>query len=310
VVEFRLGSDDVEVISRDVTDATFFIKKTWRANERDYGEKIIKDARITIEREGDRLVVKRERSKERDTWDMMTKGYVSIDITATIPAGLSLDIETGSGDVDLDDREGPVKVIVGSGDVVAGDIDADFELASGSGDLHVGVVTGMCEWSSGSGDITAEGGEGRVEISTGSGDVDIDSVTGSLRVSTGSGDVDLGTLEGSLYARTSSGDVTVLDQDGETDIGTSSGDVSLRCHSDKGLLKVDTSSGDVDIALYATESMKVDLRTSTGAIRTKVPLVVEEASRRRLLARAGTGGDLVIDVSTASGDINIRQGSI
>jgi DUF4097 and DUF4098 domain-containing protein YvlB len=309
VVEFRLGSDDLEVVSRDEGNATFIIKKTWKAKERDYGEKLLEEARIKIERDGDKLVVRRERSAERDTWDMMTKGYVSIDITATIPAGLCLDIETGSGDVDLDDREAPVKVNVGSGDVVAGDIGADFEMASGSGDLHIGAVTGMCKCSSGSGDITADGAKGRVEVSTGSGDVDIDMVTGSLKVSTGSGDVGIGTLDGSLYARTSSGDVTVLDQNGETDIGTSSGDVSLRCHSDKGLLRVDTSSGDVDIALYAAESMRVDLRTSTGAIRTKVPLVVEDASRKRLVARAGAG-DLVIDVSTATGDISIRQGSI
>ena len=83
----------------------------------------------------------------------------------------------------------------------------------------------------------------------------------------------------------------------------------MRSDSAKGVVNIDTSSGDVDIVLFDVDSVEVDLRTSTGVIKTKFPLVVEDASRRRLLARSGRG-DLKIDVSTTSGDISVRQGSI
>jgi DUF4097 and DUF4098 domain-containing protein YvlB len=309
VVEFKLGSDDLEVVSKDVAEATFIIKKTWKANDADYGKKLLAEAEITIEREGDKLVVMRKRSTTRGTLDMITKGYVSIDITATIPAGLGLDIGTGSGDVDLDDRQGPVKVSSGSGDVVAGNMRAGFEMSTGSGDLHLGFVTGPCKFSAGSGDLTLDGVKGSLEATTGSGDQDIDKVTGDVRISTGSGDVGLGSVEGNLNIGTSSGDISVLDHTGEADIGTSSGDVTLRDNSHKGLVKVHTSSGDVDIGLYAVDSVRLDIRTSTGVIRVKLPLVVEEASREHLVARSGSG-DLKIDVMTTSGDISLKQGSI
>jgi hypothetical protein len=309
VVEFRLGSDDLEVVSKEDTEIVLIIKKTWKANDREYGEGLLDEVEITIERDGEKLVVERKEDLITDTWDMMTKGYVSVDIIATIPPGLELDIETGSGDVDLGDRDGVVTVSTGSGDVLAGEISQDFEMETGSGDLQIGMVNGLCKFSSGSGDFTGKGVRGQVEISTGSGDVDVDMVTGSVKVSTGSGDVGVGRLEGSLHVKTGSGDLVVHDHDGEAEIETSSGDVRLRSNSAKGLIDVDTSSGDVDITLYNTESVAVDLGTSSGVIRTKIPLVVEEAVRSRLLGRAGAG-DLKIDVSTASGDINIKQGSI
>jgi DUF4097 and DUF4098 domain-containing protein YvlB len=309
VVEFRLGSEDVEVVSKEDTDATFIIKKAWKANDKEYGQKLLDEVEITIERDGDRLVIKREGSKVRDGWDMITKGYVSIDITVTIPADVRLDIATGSGDIDLDDRTAPVKVSTGSGDVVAAQMGAGFEMDTGSGDIHLRSVNGLFKFSSGSGDIRVDEVYGRVETSSGSGDVDIDLVRGDVKVSTGSGDVGLGTLEGNLHARTSSGDVTVHDHKGEADIGTSSGDVELRSNSGTGILNIDTSSGDVDVVVFDVDSVEVDLRTSNGVIRTRLPLVVEDASRRRLLGRAGRG-DLKIDVSTTSGDISVRQGSI
>ena len=309
VVEFRLGSDDVDVVSKEDTEATFIIKKTWKANDEEYGQELLDEAKITIERDGEKIVVSRKRSRTRNGWDMITKGYVSIDIIATIPAGMRLDIKTGSGDVDLDDRTAPVRVSTGSGDVLAARMGDGLEAGAGSGDLRVDSVVGPFKFSAGSGDVTVGSVEGRVEISLGSGDVDIDEITGNTKVSTGSGNIGIGTLEGSLDASASSGDITVLDHTGEADIGTSSGDVRFHTNSEQGIISIDTSSGDVELVVYNTDSVELDLRTSTGMMRTKLPLVVEDASRRRLIGQAGDGA-LKIDVSTTSGDISIRQGSI
>ena len=308
-VRFHLGAEDVEIVSQDGSEATFIIKKTWRANDKEYGEELLDEAKITIERDGERLVIKREGSTIRDGWDMITKGYVSIDITAMLPEDLALNISTGSGDIDLDDRTAPVDISTGSGDVVAAHMDGGLDMTTGSGDLHLTGVKGLLKFSSGSGDVSVTEAAGRAEISTGSGDVEIDRAGGDVKVSTGSGDIDVGTLEGDLHARASSGDVMVLDHNGEADIETSSGDVALRTGSGEGVVNIDTSSGDVDIVVYNVDSVEVDLMTSTGVMRTKIPLVVEDASRRRLLGRAGRG-DLKIAVSTTSGDISVRQGSV
>ena len=281
----------------------------WRANDKKYGQGLVEEAKITIERDGEKIIVKRKGSKSRDGWDMITKGYVSIDITVMLPEDVWLDIKTGSGDVDIDDRTAPVDISTGSGDVVAARMGDGFGMSAGSGDLHIDSVTGPFKFSAGSGDVTAGSVKGRVEISLGSGDVDIDEITGNIKVSTGSGDIGVGTLDGDLHARASSGDVTVLDHTGGADIGTSSGDVGLHSHSERGMMSIDTSSGDVDLVLYNTDSVEIDLRTSTGMMRTKLPLVVEDASRRHLMGSAGRG-DLKIDVSTTSGDISVKQGSI
>ena len=124
-VEMKLGSTDVDVVSQEGSDGTFIIKKTYKTNDKDKGPELLKGAEIAIERDGSRLIVERKGTK-RSGMEWITKGYVTIDITAMLPAGMTLNINSGSGDIEIDDRTAPVTIHAGSGDVVAGAIDAEF----------------------------------------------------------------------------------------------------------------------------------------------------------------------------------------
>jgi DUF4097 and DUF4098 domain-containing protein YvlB len=308
IVEVELGSSDIEIVSKDDAEATFIIKKTYRSNDKEYGEELLKKVNIKIERDGSRIMVTRD-GKVDQGWDMITKGYINIDITATIPAGIELDISTGSGDVEVDDRTAPVKVHTGSGDVVAGAAAAGFVMGAGSGDLRIDSVNGLLRFSAGSGDLRVDEVKGRLEVSLGSGDVDIDRIEGVVEITTGSGDVGAASSEGAFSVSTSSGDVTLMDHKGDVDIGTSSGDIIVHAGSSEGLIEIDTSSGEVDVVVYEVDSVEIDLKTSTGSIGSKIPIVVQDASRSRLVGAIGDG-DLKIHISTTSGDIDLRQGSI
>ena len=308
IVEFVLGSEDVVVMTEEVSSADFEIEKTYRANEREYGQELLDEAEILFKRRGNRLVV--ERKKERNLGlSQITKGYVSIDIDVALPAGIRLDVNTGSGDVELSDREGLVEVDTGSGDVEIGVAAGGLDVNTGSGDMIIDTARHDVVLDAGSGDIFVGGIGGNCRISTGSGDVTVRKVAGDIGVGTGSGDVEINNSMGAVKAGTGSGDVDVLHHTGSADINTSSGDVTLGLDGGEGDIIIDTSSGEVDIVMYGGDAYEVDISTGSGSISSHVPLTVRDASRRRLSGRYGEGG-FSLSVNTASGSVSITRGAI
>jgi DUF4097 and DUF4098 domain-containing protein YvlB len=308
VVEFVLGSEDVVIMTEEGRSADFTIEKTFRANEEEYGEELLDGAEILFKRQGDRLIVERKKDKHLGL-SQVTKGYVSIDIEVGLPAEMRLNVHTGSGDVEIADREGPVEIDTGSGDVEVGMATAGLDVNTGSGDMKIETARHVVKLDSGSGDIFVGGIGGKGQISTGSGDITVRKVAGDVGVGTGSGDVEINNSVGAVEVGTGSGDVDILHHTGSADINTSSGDVTLGLDGGEGEIVIDTSSGEVDIVMYGGDAYEVDISTGSGSISSRVPLTVRDASRRKLSGRYGEGG-FSLTVNTASGSISIMKGAI
>jgi hypothetical protein len=135
-------------------------------------------------------------------FDECNDDHCSVDINATIPAGVSVELHTSSGDIHLDGLLGTLSLDTGSGDIQGSSLSgADLVAVTGSGDVDLDVIA------------PAE----RIHVRTGSGDVHLDVPSGSyaLRIDTGSGDTsvrgitdDAGALN-TLEVTTGSGDVTI-----------------------------------------------------------------------------------------------------
>ncbi len=107
-------------------------------------------------------------------------GWCTVDVQAALPAGLPVEVRTGSGDVVLTNLS-PSIMETGSGDLVV-EMRAHFEEIEG--------ITG-----SGDVDLTVPAGTYRLDLDTGAGDVDIRRVSddpqasSEIRVRTGCGDI-------------------------------------------------------------------------------------------------------------------------
>jgi len=307
-LETRLGSADITVVTKEGPEAEFIIKKTYRSNDKEYGEKLLRETEITIQKEGSRLVVDRK-EKDRIKTDMLFKGYVSIEVTATLPSAIGLDMLTGSGDIEIDDRTGPILVRSGSGDTQISKAGGGLDVKAGSGDVRVRDAQGPVKFTAGSGDFFATSIDGRVEGSTGSGEINIESIKGDAGLSAGSGDISVGSSAGALEARTGSGDLEVGGHTGSAEVTTSSGEIDFGISSNDGDIVLKTSSGEVNVTLYGVTSMEMGVVTESGTIESKVPIVVKEAARRRLVGLMD-GGQLKLTIETTSGDVAITPGSI
>lgn len=245
----------------------------------------------------------------------------------SVPAGRTLSVDLGVGEVEGADVDGDLDVDTSTGGVVLSNIGGSVSVDTGSGDVEVRGVGGSLNVDTGSGDVIAgDVGDGAM-VDTGSGDVTVTGVSGSVSVDTGSGGVEVADASGGdIMIDTGSGDVELddvtidqLDIDtgsgsvngvgvsvDEIGIDIASGAVDLELTSDFRSIDIDTSSGRVTLRLPNGVGADLDLETRSGGIDIDIPAEVRESSRRRFRGRIGDGaGEVVIE--TGSGGIRIMR---
>lgn len=179
------------------------------------------------------------------------------------------------------------------------------EVETGSGNLEVRGVAGGVEASTGSGNVVAGGLAGGVDLHTGSGRVELQDVLGGARAETGSGSLTLRGIEGDLEAHSGSGGIQVEGADGQVRLDTGSGSVEYR-GTPAGECRFETGTGSVVLYLPADLDARVDLETSSGTVDIQFP-VDGERSRERVRGVIGSGEEASIWTRTGSGSIDVYQ---
>ena len=187
--------------------------------------------------------------------------------------GGAVDLTLTSGNVRGRDLGGPVKAIATSGNLEFNRVETDAELHSSTGWIRSHDIAGDLHIESLTGDIRVDGVDGDLRVISTSGDLDIRGTMGDVRVNSAGGTVSLFTLGPVPEGR-------------------------------ERRVRITSSSGDVILGLRPDAGYHLDLATDMGAIRVRLPLVVEDITRRHLAGRMGDGrGQL--QVVTATGDIRI-----
>ena len=122
----------------------------------------------------------------------------AVDIEVTIPHGLAIYVDDGSGPMQIDDVQSDVRIDDGSGSIEVSGASSVI-VDDGSGSTKIVGVTGDVEVEDGSGDITIQGIGGTVTIDDGSGSIDVSDVEQDLDiVDDGSGSVRIADVRGSV----------------------------------------------------------------------------------------------------------------
>jgi DUF4097 and DUF4098 domain-containing protein YvlB len=123
----------------------------------------------------------------------------SVDIEVTIPHGLAIYVDDGSGPMQIEDVQSDVRIDDGSGSIEVSGASSVI-VDDGSGSMRIVGVTGDVEVEDGSGDITIQAIGGTVTIDDGSGSIDVRDVEQDLDiVDDGSGSVRIADVRGSVY---------------------------------------------------------------------------------------------------------------
>ena len=183
----------------------------------------------------------------------------ALDVVAYVPSGTALKIATFTADVTVHGRCGGADVATGRSRVELDKVDGDLRLRHGSGSSSVERVTGS------------------VTVRSGSGQARVGEILGALRSGFGSGDLAVGTVRGAVSSRTGSGSAQLDAVYGDVDLATGSGSLS--------------------IGLPAGISVRLDVQTGSGRVRSDLPIDNAPSS--------ASGGSITVRARSGSGDVRL-----
>jgi DUF4097 and DUF4098 domain-containing protein YvlB len=187
---------EIEVDIRNSTDRDDFIQRS---------------IRLSLEKRGSRAVL----ISHIDNHSFFNR-HALVNLTVRIPLPMDLNVEDGSGPIEIRDVGGKVRIDDGSGDIDLTNITGDVDISDGSGELIVKDINGNLEVNDGSGEIEIDGVKGDLYVDDGSGSMRITKITGSVVVSDGSGSIDIDGVDQDVTIREAgSGGLSIHDVKGK-----------------------------------------------------------------------------------------------
>ena len=212
---------------------------------------------------------------------------VTIDYQVEVPHDTEIDSEVASGGITIDNVKGPVKASSASGYVHVYRVERDATLNAASGSIDVSTIGGYLRISSASGDAT------------------IADVKGELRVSEASGSIHIKRPGDRVDASTASGSIEVVDAENDIKVHAISGSIQVSGNpSANRFWDLKTVSGSVELRVPKNASFLLSAESTSGDIRTSIPVILEEQSKHALRAHIGDAAGRV-EVHTVSGSVSV-----
>lgn len=141
-----------------------------------------------------------------------------INLDVRIPKNLDLEIDDGSGSIEVTD------------------INGNLEVDDGSGSIKIANIKGRVNIDDGSGSTTLENIDGKVKINDGSGRIKITDVGGDVDINDSSGTLSIYNIKGSVVVDDGSGGIVIDGVDKDVNI-KSAGSGSLTIRNVKGKVR-------------------------------------------------------------------------
>jgi len=223
-----------------------------------------------------------------------------------IPAALTVEVSSASGDVVTGGLRGSQRLRTASGDVTVNDAQGPVEVSTASGDV-TGTALSAVRVNTASGDVRLDGPRGAVELETSSGDIVVRGAADSVRAHSVSGSVQVDGAPRGADLGSTSGEITIGRAAGRVRARTVSGDLAARLG--RGIVGADlgTQSGALGVTLDPGFGCRLEAETSSGGIDLDRSVTISRQSRGHASATVGGGGPTV-GLRTVSGDIRVVVG--
>lgn len=323
------GIDDVKVEFYS-DDVVFYKSKTNELVVKEYKTYTPeKDEMAEVIAKGDQLLIRGEDNHINFSIFSHINHYSRIEIYLPENYSGALSASTTSGDIssDLVLQLSKFDTSSNSGDVELNEITADeINLSSSSGEISIRKAEGKRKISTTSGDVYVYNGNGDTEISTSSGEIAVEKSSGKLQADTNSGDINiqdsngdknLESTSGEIYvenstglieAKSSSGDINVNHSRGAGNISTTSGEISLELMEVTDNIRLNASSGGIELTIPEATAFQFTADTSSGDIGTYFDDKLSfDNNRKHASGTIGENPQLEIELSTTSGEIGVGR---
>jgi hypothetical protein len=179
----------------------------------------------------------------------------------------STTLETLSGNVEVKNIMGPLKIKTTSGNINGALLGGNVSAQAVSGNISMKDVQGECQLSSISGNLRASNALNGVGLNTTSGNITLSDVIGDAELRTVSGEIVVSRLKGNAVATSSSGGIRVEEVIGLLDLTTISGAIKGQQVMLTGPSTFNNGSGNIDMMFgNDAEALSFNLKTVSGRI--------------------------------------------
>jgi len=180
--------------------------------------------------------------------------YVQYEVA--VPAGYSLDVNTGVGDIETQDIGGTASLITEGGNIRTGrigvigfrntaqghplaklstqgghiqvqEVAGNLDAFTAGGHIVAGNISGDAVLRSGGGHIRAGQINGRAQLETDGGNITLKQAGSFVSVRTGGGQIDFGEVRGSVRAQTGGGGIRIITVSGPMEVESNGGSICL-----------------------------------------------------------------------------------
>lgn len=163
-------------------------------SDRDMEDYVADNIRLELKRQGNRAILV---SDFKNSIRGISFRERVINLTVRIPEDMDVEVDDGSGEIDIARIAGDIQIDDGSGTITINDIRGDVAIDDGSGTIDISGVSGSVTIDDGSGTIDVSNVEENVEVSDGSGSIYIDTIGGDVIIrNEGSGGLRIRNVKG------------------------------------------------------------------------------------------------------------------
>ena len=268
--------------------------------------------KIIIERKGTAVLV-RLYSDRGNFFGLSQSGRARF--TAHLPSRFTGELTAAGGSGDTSAEAFNLKTMEirsSSGDITAEDIRAGtIALSVSSGDITMKRISGEAvslKASSGNIEIDDTRAENQMRIGVSSGDVLIGSVIGkSTELKLSSGKLRIGSLDSEeTRIDSSSGSIAIASARGGLDLSGGSGKTLIGMETVERPIRIDVSSGSVELKLPPEAGFNTRLSTNSGSIRSDFEIIGDAAADKHLVEGRVNGGGPPVEIRGSSGGIELK----
>ena len=280
------AAGDVTVTGADVETVQVDVVKTAYDSTQARADEEVKSVRYTVEQTGSTITIKYELPKSMN----FNNNVNTVDFTITVPNEVTVDVDTGFGEVSVTGTKGDVSIANDFGSITVESIEGALSVSTSSGEVNATSIR------AGSADIALQSSFGRITLERASGkDITLDSNSGVIELN----DV---RATGDIVTQTDFGDTKFENGTADSlDVDTNSGKVSLVKLKISQEIKVQDDFGEIE--LEQAEAISYDLHTNSGSITV-------DGAEGKLKAYTDFGGISIVNAESVTLDLKTNSGTV
>jgi Putative adhesin len=262
-------------------------------------KRLDEDYELTVKMDGNKLsVIAREKSRLTN-WNQS----LNISFYIFVPQNISSNINTSGGNISLSGLAGEQVFGTSGGNLEIRQVSGKITGHTSGGNIEISGSKDIIDLTTSGGNIDASHCTGNIKLHTSGGNLGLHVLDGSIKALTSGGNVDADRVAGDLIAQTSGGNLVLQALSCSLDATTSGGDADVEILELRKYVKINNSSGTVNVKLPSGKGLNLDI---TGdEINTEAMNNFNGAKKEHSLIGKLNGGGTPVEIEASSGRVNI-----